>query len=244
MLNSIFATKIGMSQAWDVTGRRWAVTKCQVQPNMVVRQQDATALIGYGSKKLKNMSKPLRSQLEKSGFALGVKKIQGVAVTQSEESDQVLKPGDQVKAESVLKVGDVVKVQGASKGHGFSGAMKRHGFHGGPKTHGQSDRSRAVGSIGAGTTPGKVFKGKKMPGHFGVETTTVARLVVLHIDTDTQEVWLSGPVPGHFKSTITITPIGQSKTVSLDAKASGIVVKEAAPAAEAASAEETAEVQS
>lgn len=237
MLTSIFATKIGMSQAWDVNGKRWAVTKCKVAANMVLGNQDTSFLIGYGPKKLANVPKPQRTILTKGGFSSGVKQIQGVrAVSEATEpasdaeSANTLKIGDTVSIESVLSVGDVVKVQGTSKGRGFAGAMKRHNFHGGPATHGQSDRARAVGSIGAGTTPGKVLKGKKMPGHYGHETKTVSNLVVLYIDQDTQEVWLSGPVPGHIKSTVRITPTGKTKEIELNTEASGIQVKPEQPA--------------
>ena len=100
--------------------------------------------------------------------------------------------------------------------------MKRHGFHGGARTHGQSDRMRAVGSIGAGTTPGRVLKGKRMPGHFGTDTITIKGLVVLHVDPQTQELWLSGPVPGSFNSLLTIYKTNGQKKIELNKKASGI----------------------
>lgn len=238
MLTSLFATKLGMSQAWDTAGKRWPVTKCQVGPNVVLGQQADSFLIGYGSKKQKNMSKPLRSIVAKSGFSGGVKQIKGVRPVQAtdEAENTDLKPGATVQAQAVLKVGDVVKVQGVSKGRGFAGAMKRHNFHGGPATHGQSDRARAVGSIGAGTTPGKVLKGKKMPGQYGAKTKTVSNLVVLHVDEANQEVWLSGPVPGHLKGIVRITHVGRTKEIELNKQASGI----AEPVVADQSAEEAA----
>lgn len=230
MLDAIFATKLGMTQAWSKNGKRLAVTKCKVGPNAIVGQietsvtdkstrlwkkQPQTMLeVGYGTKKLKNMDKPLRSRMEKNGFAFGVRQIEGVPYDTSVESP--LKIGDSVVLEQVLEVGDVVKIQGVTKGRGFAGAMKRHGFHGGPKTHGQSDRARAVGSIGAGTTPGHVVKGKRMPGHYGVDTKTVYGLVVLHIDAKNQELWLSGPVPGFNSSIIRIEKTGKKKAVELN----------------------------
>lgn len=235
MLQSIFATKLGMTQVWDKTGKRWAVTKCKVSENVILGKQDPRTentnpmyLIGFGKKKLKNMNKPLKKIVEKSGFSFGVKQIRGVAATADSETTPEV--GSVVTAEQVLHVGDIVKVQGTSKGRGFAGAMKRYGFHGGPRTHGQSDRARAVGSIGSGTTPGRVWKGKKMPGHYGVETKTVTGLIVLHIDEANQEVWLSGPVPGSRTSVIKISPVGKSKQVELDTKASGISIKVEEPA--------------
>jgi large subunit ribosomal protein L3 len=239
MLQTVIATKLGMSQGWTNTGKRVAITRCKVDNNLIVGQQptpqsdDTKAVfeIGYGARKLKNMTKPLQGKMTKGGFSVGVKGIKGVRVS-IEEGQELPKVGDTITVENVLEVGDVVQVQGTSKGRGFAGGIKRHGFHGGPKTHGQSDRERAVGSIGAGTYPGRVWKGKKMPGHYGVETKSVTGLVVLYIDPETQEVWLSGPVPGSIKSAVTIMKTGKKKEIALDTKASGIPEKPAAEAAE------------
>jgi len=164
MLNTIFATKLGMTQAWSKTGKRLAVTKCRVADNMIVGEQKISATqktpqgnalmdcriieVGYGKKKLKNVPKPLRSRLEKSGFSVGVQKVQGIQrFAETPESVETFKVGGMVKTSDVLKVGDVVEVQGKTIGHGFTGVVKRYGFAGGPATHGQSDRERAVGSI-------------------------------------------------------------------------------------------------
>ncbi|MFH2118175.1 MAG: 50S ribosomal protein L3 [Candidatus Paceibacterota bacterium] len=240
MLDAIFATKLGMTQAWSKSGKRLAVTKCKADDNLIVGQQDTSITdkssrtwntnrqniweVGFGTKKLKNMDKPLQQRLHKSGFTYGVKQIKGIRQAINEESP--LKTGDFVSVNDVLTVGDVVKVQGTSKGRGFAGAMKRHGFHGGPATHGQSDRARAVGSIGSGTTPGRVWKGKKMPGHFGTETKTVHGLVVLYIDPETKEVWLSGPVPGARTSIVKIQKTGGKRKIELDLDSVGIMVSE------------------
>ncbi len=234
MLTTVFATKIGMTQAWTTSGKRLAVTRCVVNPMAVIGHQtpknshDIILEVGYGDKKLKNMSKPLRTRLERSGFSSGVTSIRGVKV-QASEGEETPAIGSTLKSTDVLAVGDVVKVQGISKGKGFAGAMKRHGFAGGPATHGQSDRARAVGSIGQRTTPGRVWKGKRMPGHMGVDTKTISGLVVLHIDPITHEVWLNGPVPGFATSTVVIRKTGDTRNVELDMDASGIKV---APVAE------------
>lgn len=228
MTTQVFATKNKMTQAWTKNGKRVAVTCMRMANNAVVGKQIDEAQhtvkleIGYGTKKLKNMTKPLRSKLEKSGFSFGVRKMSQVSVAE----DSALKPGDIIKVEEVLQIGDVVQVQGVTKGRGFAGAMKRHGFSGGPKTHGQSDRWRAVGSIGQRTTPGRVFPRKRMPGHYGVEVQTVKGLTVLYVDPTNQEFWLSGPVPGHVKGMVSVAKTGQTKAIELDEKASGIVRKE------------------
>lgn len=236
MLKQVFATKLKMSQGWTTTGKRVAITRCRVNNNVIVSQhnlpqnEDQIFEMGYGTKKAKNMSKPLRTKLEKSGFSNGILGLRGV-----HHSGDDVKVGDTILLEQVLEVGDVVQVQGTSKGRGFAGGVKRHGFHGvGGRTHGQSDRQRAPGSVGSGTTPGRVLKGLRMAGHFGVETTSISNLTVLHIDSANQEVWLSGPVPGSFNSIIKIEKMGTKKKIELDKKASGIkeapVVAEVAPA--------------
>lgn len=248
MLDAIFATKLGMTQAWSKSGKRLAVTKCKADANLIIGQHTTSVTdktsrqwqkhpqtileVGFGVKKLKNMKKPLKERLTKSGFSFGVSNIQGVRYDAPEESP--LKVGDSVSLEQVLTVGDVVKVQGISKGRGFAGAVKRYGFHGGPKTHGQSDRTRAVGSVGSGTTPGRTWAGKRMPGHYGVETKTVSGLVVLHVDPTTKEVWLSGPVPGSIASIVRIEKTGRKKSVELDLAAIGLApeVKEEVAEAE------------
>lgn len=240
MLNDFFVTKIGMTQAWTKQGKRLAITRLAVEPNMVVgtstvdvidansqnRQlKQATIVeIGYGRKKLKNMTKPLRSKLEKGGFSLGAAKISGVRLP--ETAEQAPEVGSTITVDQVLAVGDIVRVQGISKGRGFSGAVKRHGFAGGPRTHGQSDRERAVGSIGAGTTPGRVWPGKKMPGNFGNDTKTITGLVVVHIDQNSGEIWISGPVPGSINSQVKISKTGKVSAIELDSDASGIKVEE------------------
>jgi len=246
MLDTIFATKVGMTQAWSKNGKRLAVTKCKVNDNLVLGSRKEKAInikvdnyhkqdcrifeIGYGKKKFKNMTKPLREKIKKSGFSIGAKQIKGVKFWEvaDESQDQAdLKVGVVIKAEQVLEVGDMIKVQGISKGRGFAGVVKRYGFAGGPRTHGQSDRLRAPGSIGSGTDPGRVWKGKKMPGHYGVETKTVTGLIVVHVDPETGEVWINGPVPGFNSSIVKISKVGGKKQIDLDFQASGIGVKEA-----------------
>ena len=232
-----------MTQAWTQAGSRVAITRCKVEDCVIVNQSLIEAIntdlaeakpqkcllleVGYGKKKLKNMTKPLRSKIEKCGFALGVKYLRGIKVfvsddDQLKEIKENFKVGKIINLTDVFEIGEVVKVQGKSKGRGFAGAMKRHGFHGGPRTHGQSDRERATGAIGAHTDPGRVWKGKKMPGHMGNETKTVLNLTVVHIDELNNELWISGPVPGHINSLVKVTKVGGKKKIELNKKASNI----------------------
>lgn len=241
MLNTIFATKGGMSQAWTKDGKRLPVTKCLVDQNIILGTQKAVVKvsqnstfkkqpclileIGYGKKKLKNTPKPLRTRIKQSGFSFGPKQVRGIRVPfegKAQEENVNFKVGQTIDLEQVLAVGDVVKVQGSSKGRGFAGVVKRYGMAGGPRTHGQRDRERSVGSIGASADWGHVFKGKKMPGHFGNETVTVRNLTVVYIDPDKKEIWLSGPIPGHRNSIISITKTDGKNNLELDKVASGI----------------------
>lgn len=220
MLNTIFATKLEMSQAWSEDGKRLPITKLKVADNIVLsnkQTQDGrtTLEVGYGAKKLKNMAKPQRANLEKLKVAAGVKQVRGVKWTAADEAETAPTLGSALPVAELLQVGDVVAVQGDSKGRGFAGGVKRHGFHGGPKTHGQSDRHRAVGSIGSGTTPGRVWKGKRMPGHYGCETKTVSGLVVVHIDAANGEIWLNGPIPGSRQAIVRVSKTGETREVKL-----------------------------
>jgi len=241
MLKSVFATKIGMTQAWTQSGKRLPITKCKAELHRVVelrdeRVRDKTTLtpelitikqatIGYGTRPLKRMTKPLQGNLTKQGFSDGVKKMVTVRFDEGADTDS-LKAGETIALSSELAVGDLVQVQGTSKGHGYAGVVKRHGFHGGPATHGQSDRERAPGSIGQRTTPGRVFKNHRMAGHYGVEAKTVTGLVVMRIDDATGEIWLSGPVPGSVSSMVKITKMGGKKDVKLFAVEETEVKKE------------------
>lgn len=254
MLNQIFVTKLAMDQAWTKEGRRLPITRCKMNDNKVVGVREVTVKqitpgadrptptacriieVAYGDKKLKQMTKPLRSKMESAGFQIGAKQFRGLR--ESGEASEI-KAGDTLNIDQVMAVGDVVEVQGTSKGKGFAGVVKRHGFAGGPKTHGQSDRHRAPGSIGQRTRPGRVFKGLRMAGHMGDEIVTVSGLTIVYIDKDKNELWLSGPVPGANQGTLRLTKTGKKKEVVLDRKASGL--GEEKPVVEAS--KETAEAE-
>ncbi|MEA2056965.1 MAG: 50S ribosomal protein L3 [Patescibacteria group bacterium] len=243
MLDTIFATKRGMTQAWTKAGKRVPVTRCYVDDNIVVGKQKCIAVnnqgddskkqpclifeIGYGKKKLKNTPKPLKEKIKQSGFSFGVKQIRGVKVFNFDEKTEEngLKIGGTLNLSEILEVGDVVKVVGTSKGKGFAGVVKKYNFKGGPRTHGQRDRERSPGSIGAMTYPGRVWKGKKMPGRMGGERKTVLNLVVLYVDPDKNELWISGPIPGSITSVVQIVKTGEKRPIELNKKASGIEEK-------------------
>jgi large subunit ribosomal protein L3 len=97
---------------------------------------------------------------------------------------------------NVVEVGQLVNVVGVSKGHGFSGVMKRHGFHGGRRSHGKNSVMRSAGSVGAGSDPSRIWKGKRMAGRFGTDTVTVRNLEVIKVDVENNHLYIKGAIPG------------------------------------------------
>jgi large subunit ribosomal protein L3 len=136
------------------------------------------------------LNKPAGGHLKKAGVP-AVKYLREFQVDNPETYNE----GQQIDV-SVFTVGDKVDVTGTSKGKGFAGVVKRHHFNGGPKTHGQSDRTRAPGSVGAGSTPGRIFKGIRMAGHMGNERVTVQNLRVALVDPEKNLIGVRGAVPG------------------------------------------------
>lgn len=205
-----------MSQVFTTDGVRLPVTMLSSGGHLVTQlktlDRDGYWAIqfGFNTRSIKNLRKPQIEQLKKIG-ALKENRAPKFLREARHDGSENLEIGAIVKPEEVLEVGDIVNVAGISKGKGFAGGVKRHGFAGGPKTHGQSDRHRAPGSIGQTTTPGRVYKGKRMAGRMGGGQQTVRNLKVLSVNVETGEILVSGPVPGSFGSLVTITKIGKSK---------------------------------
>lgn len=236
MIHSFIGQKIEQTQKFLENGKRIPVTHIAVADNAVlqvktVEKERYSALqLGYGTKKRPNQAAAGHS---KKANVKTPKVIREVRV--DAESEDTPKAGDFVSVASVFQPGDIVTVTGTSKGKGFAGVVRRYNFRGGPKTHGQSDRHRAPGSIGQGTTPGRVYKGKRMAGHMGTDTVTVANLIVVAVDEANKVLSVSGLVPGHKEGVLYITKTGeQKKFVPLLEEA------EKAKAAEAAAAEKAA----
>ncbi len=218
MINTILGSKEKMSQAF-VEGTRVSVTWIKAGPCIVTQiknmQKDGywAVQLGFGERKLKNISKPLQGHFKKS-FTTKDKFPRFLReVRLGSEPD--VKVGDVIKLSDVFKKGDVVAVSGISKGKGFSGVVKRWHFAGGSRTHGQSDREKAPGSIGQGTTPGRVYKGKKMAGRMGSDRVTIKNLIVVDTKEDDELIALSGPVPGTSKGVLIIKKIGEGKLSEL-----------------------------
>ena len=191
-VEGMLGRKLGMLQIFDDQGRLRGVTAVEVGPCWVtqVRTKEkegySAVQLGYGEKK--RLTKPAAGHLAASGAP----NLRHLAEFRAEGEIAL---GDRVGVE-VFEPGQLVDITSTSKGRGFAGGVKRHHFHGGPKTHGQSDRHRAPGSIGAGTTPGRVFKGTKMAGHMGAQRTTVRNLEVLSRNEDRGVIFVAGSVPG------------------------------------------------
>ena len=148
---------------------------------------------------IKKSNKPKRGHLAEAGGNL----FRHLRETKSDDYEE-LEVGSQIDV-GMFEVGEKVNVTGVSKGKGFQGGVKRYNFRGGPKTHGQSDRHRAPGSIGAGTTPGRVIKGMRMAGRMGGDKVTVKNLDVIMIDPEKNILLVKGAVPGHRNSVLVIS---------------------------------------
>ena len=209
MVKTFFATKLAASQSFDEAGKRLTITRLKALPLTVTQVKSAkpdgyeAIQLAIGSKSVKSAKKPQASKLKAANLTNPPLWFREVRL----EAPAELKVGDQLTADKVLAVGDLIKASGTVKGRGFTGVVKRHGFHGGPKTHGQSDRHRAPGSIGMRTTPGRVWKGKRMAGRYGGHTITVKNLKVLALDLEKNLLTITGTVPGAINSLVTITKL-------------------------------------
>jgi len=238
MINTILAEKGRMSQTF-VEGRRVPVTKVMAGPCVVtqIKKEDKDGYwavqLGFGEKRIKNVTKPLQGHLKKSQKSK-LKSQNSLPRYLREvrlEKEPELTVGDTIKASDIFRVGDIIQVTGTSKGKGFAGVVKRWGFAGGPRTHGQSDRERAPGSIGQTTTPGRVFKGKKMAGRMGGERVTLKNLQVVSVNPETNEIDISGPVPGIPGGLLAIKRLSEGKLEGIQ-EVQAQVVEGEAPAGE------------
>ena len=189
----LLGRKIGMTTYYHEDGTAESVTAVEVGP-CVVTQVKTEARDGYEAVQLgfgsaRRLNSPEAGHQNRSGRRFT--HLQEFGVDDLSEFEV----GQEIKAD-VFEVGEPIKVIGTSKGKGFSGVVRRWGFRGGPKTHGQSDRHRSPGSIGAGTSPGRVWPGTKMACHYGVDRVTVKGLKIVATDPEKNVVLVRGPIPG------------------------------------------------
>ena len=195
-MKRILGKKVGMTQIFDEHGEVIPVTVIEAGPCYVTQKKTTekdgynAIQLGFGEVSEKRLTQPEAGHLKKSSAPL-VKYLREFQVADPEAYED----GQKIDV-SVFEVGDRVDVIGTGKGKGFAGVVKRHGFRGGPKTHGQSDRWRAPGSVGAGSTPGRVFKGVRMAGQMGNERVTVQNLKVVLVDAEKNLLALRGSIPG------------------------------------------------
>ena len=188
----LLGEKLGMTQIFREDGIAQAVTVLEAGPCMVT-QVKTMAKDGYEAVQLSFREKRRLNRAEE-GHLRQMGKFRYLRELPPANLDYV-QVGQTVDV-SIFQPGDIINVTGTTKGRGFAGGIKRHGFSGGPKTHGQSDRHRAPGSIGAGTTPGRVFKGKRMAGHMGSVRVTAQNVEVVKVDVERNLLLIKGSVPG------------------------------------------------
>ena len=203
MKKAILTTKVGMTQIFNEDGVLTPVTVLQAGPCVVTQvktvENDGYSAIqvGFGEIREKLVNKPMKGHFAKAGVA--PKRFVREFRLEDAESYAV---GQEIKAD-VFAAGDKIDATAKSKGKGFQGAIKRHGQSRGPMTHG-SKYHRHAGSNGSATTPGRVFKGKKMPGHMGAVRITVQNLEVVRVDAEQNLILVKGAVPGPKKSLVMI----------------------------------------
>lgn len=210
---TLLGIKQNMSTRFSREGFKIPVTFIVAEPNVVLVSKDENMQIGLG--KRKKIKKTDTAYVNAAGYTprfIKQVKTEEASTTPQNDSQEIkkIKIGEKLTV-NVFEIGDEVKVTGTTKGRGFAGGVKRWGFHGGPKTHGQSDRHRAPGSIGAGTTPGRVYKGKHMAGHMGASQLTVTGLEIIDIDGKKNLLIVKGAVPGAKNGLLIIEKTGKVK---------------------------------
>ncbi len=195
MKKGLIGRKVGMTQIFDEAGKVIPVTVIEAGPCVVaqVKTEETDGYnaiqLGFGDVKEKKVNKPEKGHFTKVNVT-PKKYLREFRLDSVEE----VKVGDELKAD-VFTTGEKVDIQGTSKGKGFQGVIKRHGQTRGPMGHG-SMYHRRPGSMGSTSTPGRVYKGKRLPGHMGVQTITILNLEVVRVDLDKNVLLVRGSVPG------------------------------------------------
>jgi large subunit ribosomal protein L3 len=203
---AIIGRKLGMTQIFEESGAVVPVTVVEAGPCPVVQVRTAekngyqAVQLGFGSRKESRVNKAEIGHAKSAGLEAAPEILREFPIAEGETPAI----GDQVTVDT-FAVGARVKVTGRTKGRGFQGVVKRHGFGGGRASHGATRVHRAPGSIGAGTNPSRVIKGKKMPGHMGDAQRTVMNLRVAKVDTERNLIYIRGAVPGPINGYVFIT---------------------------------------
>ncbi len=204
MKKGIIGKKIGMTQVFDENGNVVPVTVIQAGPCTVVQKKTvekdgySAIQLGYGDIKEKHVTKPMKGHFDKAGVA-AVKVLKEFRVEDAES----INVGDVIGVDT-FEIGSGVDVTGVSKGKGFAGTIKRYNGHRTPMTHGGGPVHRHAGSMGACSSPSRIYKGKKMPGHMGAVKVTVQNLDVVKVDTENNLLVVKGAIPGPKGSIVTV----------------------------------------
>lgn len=196
MVKGLIGKKVGMTQIFDDNGAAIPVTLIEAGPCYVTQvrrpEQDGYSAVqlGYSEVKPKRLTAGQLGHLKRNN----VPPLR--FLHEFREKEPGVAEGDKLTVDQIFTVGEFVDVIGVSKGKGFQGGVKRYHFRGGSKTHGQSDRHRAPGARSSGTTPGRVFKGSRGPGHMGHDRVTVQNLRIVHIDVERNLMAVRGAIPG------------------------------------------------
>ena len=203
-MNGIIGRKLGMARVFNDDGRVHPVTVIEAGPCPVVQVMSAehgTAVqLGFRWRRAKRTSKALAGHAKLAGLEHVPAILREFRLPKG--AGEAPKPGDVVTVD-IFQPGDLVKITGTTKGRGFQGVVKRYGFAGGPASHG-STRYRNPGSLGPGTDPSRVIKGKKLPGHYGSERHTEVGMAVVKVDTERNLLFVRGSVPGPVKGVVTV----------------------------------------
>lgn len=203
----VMGTKLGMMSYFEATGEVVPVTVVGFKEGNIVTQIKTESTDGYNAVQVgyrrvrdRKLTKPEMGHLQKVG-AIPLRHLQEFRLQTVDD----FQPNQRLVFDEIFKEGDLVDISGTTIGKGFQGGIKRHNFKRGPMTHG-SKSHRQLGSIGAGTTPGRVYKGKKMPGRMGGTTRKIRKLKIVKIDKDLNVVMIKGALPGKPGNLLRITP--------------------------------------
>ena len=204
MQKGIIGKKIGMTQIFDEAGKFIPVTVVEAGPCVVVQKKTVendgynAVQLGFGDIRAKRVNKPLQGHFKKADVALK----RTLKEFRLDDID-ALNVGDIVKADTFAE-GDIVDVSGTSKGKGFAGTIKRHNFSRLKESHGTGPVHRHAGSMGACSSPSRIFKGKGMPGQMGNEKVTIQNLEIVKVDAENNLIAIKGAIPGPKNGTVTV----------------------------------------
>lgn len=204
MVKEIYGKKLGMTQIFSEDGKAIPVTVIEIKPCTIVAKKTVdkdgynAIVVSFGDIKEKNAKKPMKGIFAKAKVEVIQRHLKEIKVENLDEYEI----GKTIDI-NVFQNGDRVDIQGVSKGKGFQGTIKRHNMHRGPMTHG-SMYHRRPGSMGATTSPGRVFKGKKLPGHMGARVSSILNLDLVKVDSDKNVILVKGSIPGSKKAIVRV----------------------------------------